>query len=92
MKISENYSVPVDYISKENVFYRFDPAEFKEYRKTVTTRMIYVDGSFKVKTLEGILECNNGWLALDADNNPYPLDADIQKISYEEVKKWIPKF
>lgn len=53
------------------------------YRKKIHTQAIRINGPFKVKTLEGELSCLDGYLALDASGNPYPIDAKEFKKLYE---------
>lgn len=62
-----------------------DPKTWNEFRKKVPTRMVRIEGPFVVKTSEGPLRCEDGWLAMDARGYPYPIDADEQRMIYEEV-------
>jgi hypothetical protein len=48
-----------------------------EYRKDVVTRAVRIDGRFEVVTREGTLGCEDGWLALDLNGDPYPIAADV---------------
>jgi len=59
--------------------------DWKDYRKTTTTRMLRMDGPFAVQTLEGLVDCPDGWLAVDTQGHPYPVAATIHDQSYEEV-------
>jgi hypothetical protein len=63
--------------------------DWAEYRKTETTRMWGpVPGPFTVETKEGEYELPADWLgfiALDADGYPYPVDASVHAQSYERV-------
>jgi hypothetical protein len=56
-----------------------------EYRKKVLTRAMRIEGPFTVDTLEGTLECKDGYLAFDASGNPYPIDAQEFEKLYEEA-------
>lgn len=56
---------------------------FKEYTKRFTTRAIRIEGAFAVETSEGRLSCENGYLALDVNGNPYPIDANVFDQTYE---------
>jgi hypothetical protein len=59
------------------------PAEgWAEYRKKVNTRMVRIDGPFRVATSEGPLYCQDGYLAIDARGYPYPIAADEQALIY----------
>jgi hypothetical protein len=60
---------------------------FTTYRKKVLTRATRVDGPFQVETTEGILTCQDGWLAFDARGNPYPIANDEFNLIYEAVKE-----
>lgn len=62
-----------------------DPRRWPKFRKTVTTPAIRIDGPFTVETREGPLRCADGWLAVDAGGQPYPIaDEEFQRI-YEQV-------
>lgn len=61
------------------------PAEFKLYRKKVSTLAARMDGPFEVKTTEGTLRCEDGWLAFDSRGYPYPIAADEFAQIYQEV-------
>jgi hypothetical protein len=62
-----------------------DPGHFQTYRKTSTTRAVRIDGPFVVDTREGTMECPDGWLALDANGDPYPIASDVFDASYERA-------
>jgi hypothetical protein len=56
-----------------------------EYRKNHATRAVRVTGPFQVVTREGTLICENGWLALDTNGDPYPIAADVFDLTYDAV-------
>lgn len=59
------------------------PAEgWSEYSKQQTTRATRVAGPFEVETREGTLRCDDGWLALDSNGDPYPIAADVFAQTY----------
>lgn len=58
---------------------------WREYRKISTTMMVRIDGPFYVETTEGRSHCDDGWLAIDARGNPYPVAADEHELIYEPV-------
>lgn len=60
------------------------------YRKTGTTQMTRVAGPFVVETREGPLICQDGWLALDSNGDPYPIAADVQAANYERHETQLP--
>ena len=55
--------------SKENL----PMGKWNTYQKKRDTLAIRMNGPFQTKTLEGTLTCDDGYLALDSDNNPYPI-------------------
>ena len=60
-------------------------AGWKQFQKKVPTLMIRIDEPFVVKTSEGPLKCEDGWLAVDARGYPYPLADDEKDLIYEEI-------
>lgn len=58
------------------------PQHWKEYRKVGTTRMIRITEPFRVETREGVIECQDGYLAVDSGGWPYPIAADEQSRIY----------
>jgi hypothetical protein len=56
-----------------------------EYRKVSTTKMIRLPGRFKVQTREGVITCEDGFLAMDSGGWPYPIAADEHDRIYEPV-------
>lgn len=62
--------------------------DWGEFRKIATTRMIRIDGPFRVATSESENEpflCEDGWLAIDARGYPYALAASEQAQIYRPV-------
>lgn len=57
--------------------------EWKNYRKRVLMRAIRIDGPFSVKTKEGTLSCQDGYLALDSAGWPYTISASDLEQMYE---------
>jgi hypothetical protein len=57
-----------------------------EFRKTTTTRAWRIIGRFRVETREGVIECEDGWLAVDSGGWPYPIAADEFDRIYEPVE------
>lgn len=58
-----------------------------EYDKKVPTRMHRMDGPFSVMTSGGLVICQDGFIAIDADNHPYPVTATDHDKLYEERNK-----
>jgi hypothetical protein len=69
--------------TKDNLGHLF----YDEYTQTTPTKMIRINGAFEVDTKEGVMSCKDGWLALDADGDPYPIDAKVQAKTYAKVYK-----
>lgn len=59
---------------------------FNEYRKKVTTKAMRIEGPFAVKTREGELTCQDGYLAVDAHGYPYPIAKEEFDAIYEPVE------
>ena len=53
------------------------------YRKALLTRATRLRWPFKVETSEGLMECEDGWLAWDVAGNPYPIAANVFAQSYD---------
>lgn len=63
-----------------------DVLEFREFRKTATTRATRVPVPFEVETLEGLHTGKAGdWLAIGAHGEMYPIDAAVFEDTYEPV-------
>lgn len=59
---------------------------WNNYRKKTLTRAIRIQGPFQVQTSEGLMACEDGYLALDNKNNPYPIDREVFETTYEEIE------
>lgn len=59
-----------------------DESEFEMFVKTTPTKMTRIQGPFKVMTLHGLVECEDGWLAVDEQGWPYPVDARVHAQTY----------
>ena len=72
-------------------FKTFDIDKFRSfphwgiYRKAQDTLAIKIDGPFRVFTPEGVMECQDGYLALDTLGRPYPVETAVFEHVY--VKK-----
>jgi len=47
--------------------------KWNTYSKKRNTLAIRIKGPFQVRTPEGPITCNDGYLALDSSNSPYPI-------------------
>lgn len=54
------------------------------YRKKHLTQAIRIDVPFEVETTEGKLICQDGYLAIDSREFPYPIDKDEFETIYEK--------
>lgn len=63
---------------------------FLPFRKTSLTRMARIAGPFQVQTSEGLLSCQDGFLAVDARGYPYPIATDEQKQIYASASDDAP--
>lgn len=55
------------------------------YKKKTRTQACRMQGPFEVETTEGIMKCEDGYLAIDARGYPYPIAKDEFDLIYEEV-------
>jgi hypothetical protein len=63
------------------------PGEFHDFRKVAITRAMRINGPFTVTTIDGnVCECADGWLAIDENGYPYPIDHSTFIISYIPVE------
>ena len=60
-----------------------DRGEFVAYKRKTGILAMRMPGPFKVQTLEGVMTCENGWLALDANGYPYPIADDVFNKTYQ---------
>jgi len=57
-----------------------------KYRKKYLTKAQRITEPFEVKTTEGPLVCQDGYLAIDSRGFPYPIDKDEFENIYEEIR------
>ena len=74
--------ITVDTLMSDDVY---SLGEWKLYKKKTRTQACRIDGPFEVKTTEGIMKCEDGYLAIDARGYPYPIAKDEFDLIYEEV-------
>ena len=56
------------------------------YYKKASTLAIRIEGPFRVETAEGWLDCPDGYLALDSQGRPYPIEAvEFERIYLKEA-------
>jgi len=60
---------------------------FRKYHKRVATGAARIQGPFSVRTREGVITCEDGWLAIDSGGWPYPIAADEFDRIYEAAKE-----
>jgi len=61
-------------------------SQFSLYRKMKLTKAMRVPGPFTTETREGILECPDGYLAIDSDGWPYPIAKEEFEYIYEDAR------
>lgn len=59
------------------------PEQWPRFRKKVLTKALRIEGPFRVETSEGPLNCQDGFLCLDARGYPYPVAADEFRLIYD---------
>lgn len=59
-----------------------DPETWVSYYKKQPTRAIRITGPFAVQTREGTMTCEDGWLAVDSNGDPYPIASDVFRDMY----------
>jgi hypothetical protein len=73
-----------------NADQRYDPhpnqSPWSPYRKKGVTWMMRVSGPFKVQTQEGLVACDDGYVAIDEEGWPYPVSASVHAKSYEATE------
>jgi hypothetical protein len=53
--------------------------------KRTLTRCARIEGPFTVVTPHGEVVCEDGWLAVDSNGDPYPIAADVFEASFALV-------
>ncbi len=59
--------------------------DWRLFRRKTDTKMVRVAGPFEVETTEGVMKCEDGWLALDSRGELYPIAAEEQAAIYDEI-------
>ena len=54
-----------------------------QWRKVALTRARRIEGPFQTVTREGTLTCEDGYLAVDPDGYPYPIERSVFEDIYE---------
>jgi hypothetical protein len=58
--------------------------DFRQFRKTRVTSALRIEGTFHCVTSEGnIASCADGWLAIDSQGYPYPVNSPEFESTYE---------
>lgn len=55
------------------------------FQKRALTKAVRIAGPFTVETKEGTLRCEDGYLTLDIDGNPYPMERDVFERTYMPI-------
>lgn len=59
--------------------------EWRNYSKKTATRMLRMNGPFEVQTREGVVVCEDGFLAIDAEGYPYPVSLKVHEQTYIDM-------
>jgi hypothetical protein len=59
---------------------------FRPYRRKNVTWMMRVETPFKVVTQHGIVECDDGYVAVDEEGWPYPISISVHAKAYEPAE------
>lgn len=70
-------------VSKDNLSIIEAADGWKDYVKVTPTKMIRMIGPFQCETKEGLVECEDGFLAVDAEGYPYPVAKSIHDKTYK---------
>jgi hypothetical protein len=82
--VAEGLPVIVQSMPGEEDVTAFDPTSWHAYRRTGPIRACRVPFPFACLTIDGNLaHCEDGWLAVDEANHPYPIAAEVFERSYE---------
>lgn len=76
-------------IDRLSVADRSDRTVWRAYRKVTATEMRAAEGPLEVATREGIYTLPEGWrgfIAVDPDGYPYPVELDAHRVTYEPVE------
>lgn len=75
-------------IPPDNVFSLDEPEKCRAipmwglWTKTSKTLAVRIEGPFQCINKEGVMTCRDGYLALDADGHPYPIDRQVFERTY----------
>lgn len=58
---------------------------WRSFRKLTETKAVRIEGPFSVATREGVITCEDGWLAVDSGGWPYPIADDEFRRIYEVI-------
>jgi hypothetical protein len=57
---------------------------FNAMKKTPTL-MVRIEGPFQVETQEGVLDCQDGFIAIDSKGWPYPIAKEVKEETYVDL-------
>lgn len=69
-------------VRKENLHLLEATFGWQKYIKVTPTKMMRMSGPFACVTKEGRVECEDGFLAIDAEGFPYPIAKSIHDKTY----------
>lgn len=63
----------------------FEGLAWQEFAPKNTIKALRVDGPFQVENSEGTFNCEDGWLVVNSNGEPYPISAQEFEILYDEI-------
>ena len=84
MQKNRNANKTLTVFNKSNVKL-IDKSKWQQYQKKVLTKATKVNCPFTVETTEGIMNCKDGYLAIDARGYPYPIATKEFELIYDKV-------
>lgn len=59
-------------------------------RRKMVVKAVRVVGPFRVETQEGVVACENGWVAIDASGFPYPIaEGEFELLYTDDVNEML---
>jgi hypothetical protein len=60
-------------------------AGWQEFQRKNNALAMRIDGQFEVETINGVVVCDDGYLAIDACGWPYPLEKEVFERTYKKA-------
>ena len=62
-------------------------SEFEQYEKRTPVRAVKIEGEFSCDTVHGHRTSRTGYLAIDSEGFPYPIDKVVFNATYVKVEE-----